>query len=69
MPELELPVSVRFGANVNRLRSERRWTLLDLGRFTGMHPTYLGVLERGRNIPTLATIFRLAKVFGVKAAE
>lgn len=61
--------AVRFGAIVNRLRTDRRWTLLDLGRLTGMHPTYLGVLERGRNMPTLATIFRLAKVFGVEAAE
>ena len=61
--------AVRFGAIVNRLRYERRWTLLDLGRLTGMHPTYLGVLERGRNMPTLATIVRLAAVFGMEASE
>jgi len=34
-----------------------------------MNDTYLGVMERGGNIPTLATIFKLAEVFGVEAAE
>lgn len=61
--------AVRFGAIVNRLRTERRWTLEDLARFSGMNSTYLGVLERGLNMPTLATIFQLAKVFGIDAAE
>jgi len=60
--------AVRFGAIVNRLRTERHWTLEDLARFSRMNSTYLGVLERGLNMPTLATILRLAAVFGVDAA-
>ena len=60
--------AVRFGAIVNRLRTERRWTLEDLARFSRMNSTYLGVLERGLNMPTLATILHLAEVFGVDAA-
>jgi len=61
--------AVRFGAIINRLRTERRWTLEDLARFSRMNSTYLGVLERGLNMPTLATILQLAEVFGVDAAE
>jgi transcriptional regulator with XRE-family HTH domain len=61
--------AVRFGAIINRLRTERRWSLEDLARFSRMNPTYLGVLERGLNMPTLATILQLAEVFGVDAAE
>jgi len=34
-----------------------------------MNDTYLGVMERGGNMPTLATIFKLADVFGVEAAD
>ena len=61
--------AVCFGAIINRLRTERRWTLEDLARFSRMNSTYLGVLERGLNMPTLATILQLAEVFGVDAAE
>ena len=61
--------AVHFGAIINRMRWERRWTLQDLARFSGMHPTHLGILERGGNMPTLATILKLAEVFGVEGAS
>jgi len=61
--------AVRFGAIINRLRTARAWTLEDLARFSGMNATYLGVLERGGNMPGLATILQLADVFGVSAAD
>lgn len=62
-------VAVRFGAIVSRLRKERGWTLGELAGRTGMHATYLGVLERGLNMPTLATILQFAAVFGIAAAD
>jgi transcriptional regulator with XRE-family HTH domain len=58
-----------FGAIVNRMRLDRHWTLEEFARRTGMNATYLGVLERGGNLPTLGTILRLAEVFGVEAAS
>ena len=61
--------ALRFGAIVNGLRKQRGWTLEDFARFSGMNATYLGVLERGGNMPGLATILRLAEVFGVRAAD
>jgi DNA-binding XRE family transcriptional regulator len=61
--------AVRFGAVVTRLRAERGWTLADFSRVSGMNATWLGVLERGGNMPSLATIFKLAQVFEVEAAE
>ena len=71
MPRARVPDddAVRFGAIVNRLRTERGWTLADLSRVSGMNATWLGVLERGENMPSLATIFKLADVFGVDAVE
>ncbi|HEX9983907.1 MAG TPA: helix-turn-helix transcriptional regulator [Thermoanaerobaculia bacterium] len=71
MPRARVPDddAVRFGAIVTRLRTERGWTLADLSRLSGMNATWLGVLERGGNMPGLATIFKLAEVFGVEAAE
>lgn len=61
--------AVRFGAIVRRLRTERGWTLVKLSQRCGMNPTYLGVLEKGGNVPSLATILELADVFNVEAAE
>lgn len=71
MPRARVPDddAVRFGAIVTRLRRERGWTLAELSRLSGLNATWLGVLERGGNIPSLATIFRLAEVFGVESAE
>ena len=61
--------AVRFGAIVARLRMERGWTLAHFAEVSGMNATWLGVLERGGNVPSLTTILQLAEVFGVEAAE
>jgi len=60
--------AIRFGALVSRLRLARGWSLVELAS-RGMNDTYLGVMERGGNMPTLATLFKLAEVFGMEAAE
>jgi len=61
--------AARFGEIVNALRVKRGWTLADVARASGMHATYLGLLERGENVPTLTTILRLARTFGISAAD
>jgi transcriptional regulator with XRE-family HTH domain len=61
--------AVRFGAIIHRLRVQRGWTLIKLAQRSGMNPTYLGVLEKGGNMPSLATILELADVFNIEAAE
>lgn len=61
--------AARFGAIINRLRRDRHWSLVDLAERTGMNAIYLGVLERGENVPTLPTILRLAEALGVAAAS
>ncbi|HEY0372772.1 MAG TPA: helix-turn-helix transcriptional regulator, partial [Thermoanaerobaculia bacterium] len=49
-------------------RDDRRWTLYDLGRYADMHPDYLGLIERGLNIPSLNTVITLAEAFGIPVA-
>jgi transcriptional regulator with XRE-family HTH domain len=61
--------AVRFGGVVNRLRMERRWTLRYVAKLSGMNATYLGLVERGENVPSLTTILRLAEVMGVSASD
>jgi transcriptional regulator with XRE-family HTH domain len=54
---------------MNRLRRERGWTLVRLAARLNMNATYLGVLETGKNTPSLDTLLQLADAFGVEAAE
>ena len=61
--------AVRFGAILQRLRAQRGWNLRKLAQRSGMNPTYLGVLEKGGNMPSLATLLELADVFNVQAAD
>jgi len=61
--------AVKFGAIIRRLRKERGWTIRKLAQRCGMNPIYLGVLEAGKNMPSLGTLFELADVFNVDAAE
>lgn len=58
-----------FGEIIRRLRQERGWTAVQLGRKAGMNPTYIGYLERGCNIPTLKTVITLSEVLQTNAAD
>ena len=60
--------AVKFGAIIRRLRTARGWTLITFGRKANMNPTYLGFLERGENVPTLAAAIHLAEVLGTEAS-
>ena len=63
------PDAVRFGAILRRERQARGWTLRKLAQRSGMNAQYLGVVEAGRNIPSLCTILELADVLGAEAAD
>lgn len=71
MPKLDYtsPDAVRFGAILKRLRVARGWTILTAARRSGMNPNYLGVLEKGGNMPSLETLLEMADVYGVAAAD
>ncbi len=54
-----------FGIRVRKLRRKRGLTLEKLSELTGLHPTYLGEIERGQRNPALVSIVRIAR--GLKA--
>ncbi|MGH3711734.1 MAG: helix-turn-helix domain-containing protein [Pseudonocardiaceae bacterium] len=57
------------GANVRRLRVERKLTQEQLAHDAEIDLTYLGGIERGRRNPSVAVIARLAKMLGVSPRE
>lgn len=59
----------RFGARLRKLRRERGMTQEELAERSGYHPTHVANIERGRNLPSLEAVFRLARALGVPPAD
>ena len=57
--------SYEIGPKINKLRKSKGLSLLKLGEHTGMSAGLLSKIERGRLVPTLSTLMRIAMVFGV----
>lgn len=62
------PIAEVFGATVRRLREKDGLTQEQLAERAEMSATYLGFIERGENVPTLTTIFKLARSLKVSPA-
>lgn len=63
-------LALAFGEAVRKSRSERGWTLDQLGEQMGASDgKYLGELERGFHSPTLATAKRIADALGMPLAQ
>ena len=61
--------AICLGLIVRRMRMQRGWKINQLAQAIGLHPTYLGVVERGGNLPSLKTVLNLATVFAVDPAD
>lgn len=73
MPELKGAArdldAICFGLMVRRLRVQRGLKIQQVANAIGRHPTYLGVIERGGNLPGIKTLIQLAAVFGIDPGE
>jgi transcriptional regulator with XRE-family HTH domain len=49
-----------FGETIRRLRDSRGWTQAQLAEAAGLSGTYLGIIERGENVPTLTVMLQIA---------
>ena len=54
----------RIGEKLRALRLKKSMGLVELGKHTGLSPALISKLERGKLIPTLPTLLRIALVFG-----
>lgn len=54
---------------VKQLRTERGWSLDELSRACGVSRSMLSQIERGETNPTVAVMFRIARVFGMSLGE
>lgn len=61
--------STLFGQKVKELRLKQNMSQGDLAKILGVHRAYVSGIERGVRNPSLTTIERFAKAFGVKSNE
>jgi len=58
-------VSTRFGSAVRKRREELRWSQELLAERAQLNRSYLGEVERGEAVPSLATMDKLAAALAV----
>ncbi len=58
-----------FGEVIRGLRRERGLSQEELGFESDLHRTYISLLERGKRIPGLKTIFQLAMALKIPPSE
>jgi transcriptional regulator with XRE-family HTH domain len=62
-------IQVQFGKVVRRQRKRRKLSQEKLAELAGLHPTYLGRIERGRQNISLVNIGKIARALKVKPRE
>lgn len=53
----------KIGERIKRLRLKKSMGLVELGKYSGLSPSFLSQLETGRVVPTLRNLARVAMVF------
>lgn len=54
-------ITLMFGKRIRSLRQSQNISQEKLAEFSGLHPTYIGQIERGEKSPTLDSIYKLAE--------
>ncbi|MEN0036276.1 MAG: helix-turn-helix transcriptional regulator [Cellvibrio sp.] len=64
-----MSIAIYFGRVVKQLRDERRYSQEVLADRASLNRTYLGEVERGVAVPSLATINKIANALNLSASE
>ena len=58
-----------FGHRLRTYRKEKGLTIEKLAEQVGLSPNYLGNVERGKKLPSMATLIRIVNVLDISADE
>lgn len=64
-----MTIAIYFGRVVKQLREEHRYSQEVLADRASLNRTYLGEVERGVAVPSLATIAKIANALNLSASE
>lgn len=65
----EHALAVRTGAAIRTLREKSELSMRELARRAGISQPFLSQLERGQNMPSMVTVYRLAEALGVMPGD
>jgi transcriptional regulator with XRE-family HTH domain len=60
---------LKLGATVRQLRHERDWSQERLAELSGLHPNYIGGIERGERNVAIDNIEKISKAFGLSVKD
>ncbi|SHE96920.1 DNA-binding transcriptional regulator, XRE-family HTH domain [Lampropedia hyalina DSM 16112] len=58
-----------FGITVRQLRERQGWSQEELAGHSGLNRSYIGEIERGRVVPSVVTVEKLALAFNASVTE
>lgn len=58
-----------FGRNIRNLRLRKKLTQEQVAEIAGIHPKYLGEVERGEKSPTALVVYKISKAIGASVSE
>jgi transcriptional regulator with XRE-family HTH domain len=66
---MKTDVNIAFGKRVAELRRNAGYSQEQFAFKCGVDRTYIGAIERGEKCPTLKTIDKIARAFGISKCE
>ncbi len=66
MSKIEFP---DITTNLSKLRKQLRYTQREVAELADLNPNYYAKVERGTSVPSLKTIYKLAKALKVSASD
>ncbi len=66
---MENEVLISFGKRLKFLRISKNLTQIGLAEISGLHPNYIGMIERGERNPSLVNLDKLAKALNLKVSD
>ncbi len=59
----------KFGQSLKKYRLENHYTQEFLAEKVGVHATYIGKLERGKNNPSILLVYKISKALKIDLCE
>jgi transcriptional regulator with XRE-family HTH domain len=66
---MDMDIYTALGISVRAHRNKHGWSQEELGERAGLHPSYIGQIERGTKKVSIATFKKLAHAFRIRACD